>query len=75
MPFFSFIKSKLAVILLVTLVGLLWEGWEIAYNNFKWVRKLLSKFGVKNVQISDPDTVLDIILDVLGAIVYVWLVE
>ncbi len=66
----NFTKNNLATLLGVLSIGILWEIWEIIIDHFKRIQKILLKFGIKQGPITLDDTILDILLDTAGALIY-----
>ena len=51
-------------------VGVLWELYELADERWKYFRKLLGKHETKHHKMTWSDTLLDLALDTLGAVLY-----
>lgn len=67
MFFSNFLFHSWEIIVAVLTVGALWEIWELIAWNIPSLRKRFIKEGT----ITIPDTLLDLFLDVLGAMAFV----
>lgn len=71
--FLNFLDEKL-VLLAVLTVGIIWEIYEFTVNRNKRLKKYLeNKFRYYITQPTFLDTVIDILLNVLGAVFYLYL--
>ncbi len=70
MFFSNFLSSSREIVGAVFAVGALWELWEFIAWNIPSLRKKVFKMGT----ITLPDTILDLILDTLGGVVFVYFV-
>lgn len=71
--FFNFLDQKY-VLLAVLMVGLLWEIYELIINKNKNIKKFIeNNFKYYTTPSTWPDTLLDLFLDVFGAVVYLYL--
>lgn len=71
--FANFISDKPQIVLATLWIGLVYEIYELAIVKFPSVRKLLTKMHLKMGPITPADTLLDILLDLAGAILFVTL--
>lgn len=68
----NFFSSQLFILLGVFMVGLLWELWELIVNKSNKLQQFLIKhFSYYIDKITWPDTLLDLFLDILGALVFI----
>jgi|SRR3989338_1986062 len=67
---FNFTANGLSILLGVFAVGILWEILEIAIDRFNRVKSFLLKFGIKQGPITLADTLLDLFLDIFGALIF-----
>lgn len=84
-PFFHFIsgfllasllsiytKNQTRIIILVFIMSLIWEFYEYLVDKLSFCRKIFSKyFNIKETSISLKDTITDLILDILGATLFI----
>ncbi len=71
--FLNFLDKKL-VLLAILMLSILWEIYEFTINKNKNIKKYLeSKFKYFIVPSTFSDTMLDLFLGVLGAVVYLYL--
>src|SRR3989338_3757965 len=73
--FSNFFDSSLFIIFGVLMVGLLWEIWEFMVNKNADLRQfLMRRFNYYVDKVTWPDTILDLFLGFLGAIVYLYII-
>lgn len=71
--FLNFLDIKF-VLLAVLVIGLVWETYELIINRNKRIKKLLeNKFRYHIIPPTFPDSVLGVLLNVLGAAFYLYL--
>jgi len=71
----NFFGSTSATITGTFIVGGLWELWEYSRIHWRFMKKLMDDWGLRgDGKMSWPDTMLDLLLDVLGAVLYVHLI-
>lgn len=64
--FSNFISSSFRIVAGVLIVGILWELWELFVDRQPRLRK---KFNQGPITL--PDTILDLVLDLTGAIIFI----
>lgn len=67
----GFIESKALIIVAAVGVGLVWEGWEFIRSHSPKLNAFLSKLNFKQGTITLTDTLLDLFLDLVGAIIFI----
>lgn len=55
-------------------VGIIWELWEVMRERSKYLKKLFRELKMKQEKMTWSDTVLDLALDIAGALIYVIIV-
>ena len=73
MFFSGFTESELLIVLATMGVGIFWETLEILIHVFPKLRTMLFKIKFKQGPITLADTILDLILDFSGALLFVLL--
>lgn len=70
----NFFSSQSFILVGVFMVGLLWELWELIVNKSNKLQKFLIKYCNYYIdKITPSDTSLDLALDLLGGITYLFL--
>lgn len=70
--FFSSLFASERLIVLATLaIGVLWEVFELMRSRSRKLDTLLSRLKIKQGKITLPDTLLDLFLDLAGALLFI----
>lgn len=72
----NFIENNVHIILLTLLVGVLWELWEFWDKKLRlpaYINKVIGKFKFQQPNMTYNDTFLDLLLDIGGAALWIWI--
>ncbi|GEM_PF-5810320 len=67
----NFLKNNPAILLVTFLIGLIWEICELIIDRSTRIQNFLLKFNIRQEPVTLPDTLLDLLLDVAGALILV----
>lgn len=75
MFFSGFIGSPVFILLATLATGGMWEIFELIRSRNQKLDTFLSKLNIKQGEITLPDTLLDLFLDLAGAILFIFLLQ
>lgn len=68
------IEPETIIVVATVAVGLLWEGWEFFRSRSPKLNAFLSKLNFKQGTITLTDTLLDLFLDIVGALIFILII-